>query len=125
MPGDRDDAKYSEAERHFLRHARKGVTLSAQQLAAYCVRRRLPYSMDKLRHLRRRWKFTAIYSRKTKVPHYMSMAIARYGVVQCDLAHWGKYGDTKRESRTERDRRTTDRRRLSPLQITSSARSSA
>ena len=74
---------------HFLKKARNGIVLTYQDLAAYCRKRKVKFSARRLRDMRRTWKFVAIFSKPRKPPHYMGMAVHRYGVLQVDMAEYG------------------------------------
>jgi hypothetical protein len=92
---------YEKVEKHFLSQARKGIILNLKDLKTYCSKRRLSFSVDKLKHLRRKWKFTAIFSRTRNPTQYFSQAIMRYGVLQVDFGFFGKpvRGESRREKK--------------------------
>jgi hypothetical protein len=92
-------ADYEKVEKYFLSQARKGIILSLKELKTFCSKRGLSFSAAKMRHLRRRWKFTAIYSRTRKPTQYFSQAIMKYGVLQVDFGFFGKpvRGESKKK----------------------------
>lgn len=77
-----------QVRKHFERHARRGITLSARQLAEYCRKRNLPFTLERLRKIRHEFKFTAFYSRYAKPLRYMSSSVPKYGVVMADMANF-------------------------------------
>ncbi len=83
-------------ERYFMRSVRQGRVLSLQDLQLYIKRNGLHVKSEYLRHLRRRFKATAIFERiKTRPPAYMTNAIPRLGQVQVDVGffheRWAKF----------------------------------
>lgn len=79
-----------EAERllelYFERHAKKGIVLSAAQLAKYAKSESIPYNFDDLRHMRHRFKFSAFSSGYRAPLRFMTGSVPRYGCVFMDAA---------------------------------------
>ena len=73
--------------KHFEASAKRGIVLSARQLADYARRRGLQsVPLKTLRQMRHRFKFTALSSRHVRPPRYASSSIMTYGAVQVDAA---------------------------------------
>jgi len=73
--------------KHFEANARRGVVLSARQLADYARKRGLTgVPLETLRKMRHRFKFTALSSRHVRPPRYASSSVMTYGAVQVDAA---------------------------------------
>jgi hypothetical protein len=78
-----------EVRRHFEANARRGVVLSASQLASFAKKRGLPNTpLAKLRQVRHGFKFSAFASRYTRPLRYMSSSLMIYGSVQVDMANF-------------------------------------
>ena len=76
-----------EVEREFLKFARQGVILSAQDLAKFAARKKIAVPpREKLRGLRHNWKALAAHARIIRPQHHMGTAYPRYGVLFVDLA---------------------------------------
>ena len=73
---------------HFEKYARRGITLSAVQLAAFCREKNIKFDLATLRKVRHEFKFTALAARYTKPLRYMSSSVAKYGVVMADMAYF-------------------------------------
>jgi hypothetical protein len=69
-------------EKHFVANAKRGIVLSARQLADFARRRGLKVAWAELRKMRHRFKFTALSSRFTRPLRYMSSSVLTYGCVQ-------------------------------------------
>jgi hypothetical protein len=63
---------------YFLKKAKLGIVLTYRELMRYCKKNNISCRESELRHLRREWKFLAIFSAPKKVPQYMGMALPRY-----------------------------------------------
>ena len=73
----------------FEKHAQRGITLSASQLAKFAKDRGLKgVTQAGLRKLRHEFKFTAVASRYRRPLKFMSSSVARYGVVMADMANF-------------------------------------
>lgn len=78
-----------EVRQHFEVNARKGVVLSATQLAAFAKKRGLKNTpLSDLRRIRHEFKFSAFASRYTRPLRYMSSSLMIYGSVQVDMANF-------------------------------------
>jgi hypothetical protein len=73
---------------YFEKHAKKGITLSAVQLAAFCRQKKIKFDMAKLRQVRHEFKFTAFAARYRRPLRYMSSSVSKYGVVMADMANF-------------------------------------
>ncbi len=72
--------------KHFLANLTRGVLLRNEDLEKYASQRRLDVPAERIRSLRRLWKFTAMFERNKKRSSFMSSTHFRYGVCQMDLA---------------------------------------
>lgn len=72
--------------RHFEKHARRGITLNAPQLAAFARQKDIRVALKDLRKIRHEFKFTAFASRYRRPLRYMSSSYPRYGVGMADAA---------------------------------------
>jgi hypothetical protein len=86
-------------EKYFLAKAKQGIVLSPTRLLEYCKKNKIECELYKIRQLRRRWKWLAIFSKSQKPPAYMGMTIQRYGVLMVDLAEFGKRRKSKQRGR--------------------------
>jgi hypothetical protein len=73
-------------EQYFDKNAKRGVVLSAVQLAAHARKLGIPFAWDKLRQMRHRFKYAAFSSRFRQPLRYMSSSVQKYGVVFLDAA---------------------------------------
>ena len=73
----------------FEKHARLGITLSAEQLAKFARQKGIKVKMKELRQIRHEFKFTAMASRYRRPLKYMSSSVGRYGLLSA-------YGRTSR-----------------------------
>jgi hypothetical protein len=71
-----------ELEKYFFRRARVGKKPSLREMIVFCRQRKIPWTRKRLRELKNRWMFTAIFSRPSRPSKYMGAAIQRYGLVQ-------------------------------------------
>jgi hypothetical protein len=71
----------------FEQHARRGITLSAEQLAAFARKKGVKVDMSELRKIRHEYKFTAFAARYRRPLRFFSQSVARYGVVFLDMGH--------------------------------------
>jgi hypothetical protein len=80
-----------QVRNHFEKHAKRGITLSAAQLAKFARAKQLKgVTQASLRQIRHEFKFTAFASRYRRPLKYMSSSVARYGVVMADMANFMK-----------------------------------
>jgi hypothetical protein len=73
-------------ERHFDKNAKRGVVLSAVQLAAHARKLGISFAWNELRQMRHRFKYAAFSSRFRQPLRYMSSSVQKYGVVFLDAA---------------------------------------
>ena len=52
------------------------------EMVEFCRRKKIPWTRRRLRALKNRWMFTAIFSRPGRPSKFMGAAIQRYGLVQ-------------------------------------------
>jgi hypothetical protein len=76
----------SMLDKFFVDNFRRTVKVSVRQMAAFADKKGIPYTMSYLREMRSRFKFSAIAAQYRKPHHYMSFAIAKYGLVHLDYA---------------------------------------
>jgi hypothetical protein len=76
-------------EKYFLATAKKGVILSSKQLHEYSRKKNLKLNLKEIRHLRGKWKFTAMFTTPRPIAHYMTSSLPpRPGSVQIDFANF-------------------------------------
>ena len=74
-------------ETEFLRRAKRGVVMTLEDLKAFCLERGVPLPPeDFLRHLRFKFRGTAVHARFNKPKVFASSAFHRFGVLSIDFA---------------------------------------
>jgi len=78
-----------QLETYFLANAKKGIILSSRELHDYSQKMALKLNIKQIRHLRGKWKFTAMFLPSRPVAHYMSSSLPpRPGCIQIDFANF-------------------------------------
>ena len=83
------EEELTRLERHFYRNARKGIVLNKRELRSYCDRYGIEADDSQLTSLKRKWVFSAIFTRPRGVSAHMGMMLPRYGSTMIDLAQMG------------------------------------
>jgi hypothetical protein len=84
-------------ENYFMKNVKKGRVLSVAELVKYAKTNQLGLEDKKVRSLRRRWKFMAMFAKLNKPPTYASLSFHKPGIIFIDLAEFSK------EDRDEND----------------------
>lgn len=71
-----------EVERYFHKKSSLGQRPSLREMIGFCRKKRIRWTRKRLRELKNRWMFTAMFSRPARPPKHMGAAVQRYGLVQ-------------------------------------------
>jgi hypothetical protein len=80
--------KMERVRAYFDRYARLGQTRSAQQLADFCRRNKIPFDLQRLRRIRHEFKYSAFAQGYRRPLKYMASSVSKYGVVHLDMANF-------------------------------------
>jgi hypothetical protein len=91
-----------QIEKYFLTKVKtRKVIPSYADLLLYAKRNKLkfkPSQLERIRKLRQKWKFMAIHKPFLKSKAYSSLAYPKVGIVQIDLAEYGKSVKAKNDN---------------------------
>lgn len=74
-----------EVEKYYHGRSSLGQKPSLREMIAFCRKRRIRWTRKKLRELKSRWMFTAMFARPSRPQKHMGAAVQRYGLVQVRL----------------------------------------
>jgi hypothetical protein len=85
-------------ERYFYSKASLGQVPSHADLLLFAKKNKILVDAalsHRLRKLRHRWKFIAVFSKPKKISNYMGFSVAKYGTLFIDLGYYTYYEPSK------------------------------